>query len=212
MKRLAILCALACALVACDEENKLAMIDDTENPNTPSDTIDPNTPTASFYTEVCFLSGFPRNYGWLCIDSTIRNPIAKYGKIWLLDEETGRQIAKQRIEDKPTFFGSYINPADNNSLACFPSDETYFDNPNDIFNLFENGTFSAIRTIDSSYGFMKNVPFGEYYLLGSIGVPHGGTIKSYQGSIAHIRIDSTSSDTIKLHCVWRNSGHTWLSM
>ena len=171
MKRLAILCALACALVACDDNNKLAMIDDTEI-TSPTDTIDPNTPTASFYVGIKSFRPLPQEYASLMEDDLIS---PKYGKIWLVDNETD------------------IEAHDGNPFSSFkyavPHDSNYFDNPKDMLNLFDNGTFRAIQTIEGAKGSMVNVPYGRYGIVGCMGVPHAGSIKSYMVSFAHIIID-----------------------
>lgn len=95
-------------------------------------------------------------------------------------------------------------------MFVLPSDSNYFHNPDDIFNLFDKGTFSALKTIEATKGTMKDVPYGDYYLLATMGVFHDDTLKSYRGAIRHIRIDA---DFVADTAILRSAGfrtQAWL--
>ena len=189
MKKLAILCALACALVAC------------EKPMNENEEAKPEIKTVSFYSELRtrysnpnFLSDFQKIIG------SGEDEVAKDGRIYLVTPETFDIIIKQ-------FPGAW-----NGS----PIEENYFDNKDDLIAEFQSGILPAVSTIPATHGNLNNIPFGQYVLIGALGLYHKDTLKTYRGSFLHLTIDSSfvyDSIILKAFCsdtknaFWQNTGH-----
>lgn len=179
MKKLAALLLIALAFCACEETEKLSIDDDTETPGNP-DTV--NVPTASFYVQLSVIREMPAEYSYLVSE----NNIPSFGKIWLTEHGVAGNIAGHGT------FSSF--------RWTIPHDSNYYYNPQDILNLFENGTFSAIKTLEQPYGQFENVPYGTYDIVGVMGVPHNDTVRSYLVSVdEYVKTDSNiGNDTIFL--------------
>ncbi|MDE7338210.1 MAG: hypothetical protein K2M92_02870 [Bacteroidales bacterium] len=168
MKKLAILCALACALVAC------------EKPMNENEEAKPEIKTVSFDAELRTYYPLPYLLELKDIIGSGEKELAKDGRIYLVAPETW-----DIIENQKPFLGSWIK---------FPTDEYYFDNKNDLIAGFEDGRFPAVATIPATNGHLNNIPFGEYVLVGVLGLYHNDTLKSYKGSYLRLKVDSSFID------------------
>lgn len=181
MKRLAILCALACALVACDKQ--------TMNTNEKENEIK----TVSFYTEMRtryyspkFLADFQDIIG------SGEDEVAKDGMIYLVAKETWDMLKEQS--------SSLFYPG---SWKGSPIEENYFDNKYDLIAEFQAGIWPAVATIPATHGHLNNIPLGQYVLVGALGIYRHDTLKTYRGSFRRMTIDSSfacDSTVLKVVC------------